>query len=108
MKPDTVYIVGIPYKIIYIDNPLDVDVNKRELLFGQIDYWTNMIRIYDNGCPEEERWSRILHEIIHGLITRLNLNNFAGNDVHDDLDVLALGITDILFRNNWIVTEEKG
>jgi len=54
MKPNKVNILGIEYSITYLDKPSDVDIYKRESLWGQIDYWTRTIRIYDNGRPEED------------------------------------------------------
>jgi hypothetical protein len=103
--PEKVNICGISYKIAYVDRPSEVDIHKRESLWGQIDYWTRTIRIYDNDQPVEDVFGTILHEVLHGLTSALNLKEFEKN--HDDLDVLALGLADVLIRNGWLTVERK-
>jgi len=105
-KPKTINILGIPYKVIYVDKPSDVDIFKRESLWGQIDYWTRTIRIYDNSQAEEDMWETIFHEILHGIANSLHLKWLEDKKNHDELDLLALAITDILFRNGWFKKEE--
>ncbi len=102
MKPSTVNILGIPYEIKYEKRPSDVDILKRTSLWGHIDYWTRIIRVFDDGSrTEEDTFHTIIHEVLHGISSSLNLvlNN---SEHHDDLDVLALALTDVLFRNDWI------
>ena len=102
MKPDNVNIIGINYKITYVDNPVDVDIHRREALFGQIDYWTRTIRIYDPGTrPPEDIFETIIHEVLHGIGNALNLG-INSEDNHEVLDVLALALTDTLVRNKWV------
>ena len=104
-KPTSVVICGIPYKIQYVATPSEVDIFKRKSLWGQIDYWTRTIRVYDNGQPFEDVWQTIIHEVLHGLADALKLESLTNDDAHDDLDVLALGLADVMFRNKWIVEE---
>lgn len=101
MLPTTVNILGVTYKIEYVDNPSEVDFFKREALWGQIDYWTRTIRVYKNKRPYEDVWQTIMHEVLHGIANalKMRLNN---NDMHDELDLLALAIADVLFRNDWM------
>jgi hypothetical protein len=101
MKPEIVSILGIEYKIEYVDNPYEVDINKREPLWGQIDYWTRTIRIYDNNRPQEDIWQTLMHEVLHGISEALNMK-LNEDDMHDELDLLAIAITDVFFRNGWI------
>lgn len=100
-KPEKVNILGVPYTIEYVDKPSDVDIHKRYSYFGQIDYWTRTIRIYDGGRPTEDIWVTIIHEVLHGLSDELKLI-LKEDEHHDDLGVLAMAITDVLFRNGWI------
>jgi hypothetical protein len=101
MKPTTVNIFGVEYSITYVDNPSDVDIYKHSSIWGQIDYWTRTIRIYDNGKPEQDVFQAVMHEVLHGIAEalKLELNN---EDRHDELDLLALGLTDTFYRNGWI------
>jgi len=101
MKPDKVNILGVEYSIEYVDNPANVDMYKRESLWGQIDYWTRTIRIYDNGRSPEDVWRALLHEILHGISEPLKLK-LKEEAMHDELDLLSIALTDVLFRNGWI------
>lgn len=100
-KPDKVNILGVEYSIAYTDGPSEVDIYHRESLWGQIDYWTRTIRIYDNGRPFEDVFHTILHEILHGISDALKIE-LNKPERHDELDILALALTDVLFRNGWI------
>ena len=101
MKPSSVNIIGIEYSIEYVDSPSDVDIYKRESLWGQIDMWSRTIRIYDNCRSIEDIWQTIIHEVLHGICDALKLK-LNDEDRHDELDILALALNDVLFRNNWI------
>jgi len=99
-RPENINILGVVYKVTYVDKPSDVDIYKRDSLWGQIDYWTRTIRIYDNGDrPGEDVWRTILHEVIHGIEEALHLESL--QNAHNDMDVLALAIMDVMFRNGW-------
>ena len=101
MKPDKVNILGVEYSITYVDKPSEVDIYHRESLWGQIDFWTRTIRIYDNDRCAEDMFHSIIHEILHGIASALKLElNKA--ERHDELDLLTLALTDVLFRNEWI------
>jgi hypothetical protein len=102
MKPDKVNILGVEYKIIYCDKPSDVDVFKRNSLWGQLDYWTRTIRIYDSDRPAEDIWQCIFHEVLHGIAELLHLQYFEDENNHEELDLLALALADVLFRNEWM------
>ena len=105
MKPKKVNIIGIEYAVEYVDKPSDVDIYKRDSMWGQIDYWTRTIRVYDNGRSEEDVFQTLLHEVLHGIAEALKLY-LAKKENHDDLDILALALTDVLFRNGWILKED--
>jgi hypothetical protein len=104
MKPQTVNILGITYRIEYVDKPSEVDIFKRDSLWGQIDFWTRTIRIFDSGRPDDDVFHVLMHEVLHGIASELKLKSLDASDKekHDDLDVLALALTDVLFRNEWI------
>lgn len=105
-KPNSVVICGIPYKIIYTDKASEVDVYKRRALWGQIDYWTRTIRIYDDDQPIESIWNSLFHEILHGIVEELHIKSLEFKEETDqnhlDLDTLSSAIVDTLFRNGWI------
>jgi hypothetical protein len=104
--PSELNIAGIPYKIKYLDSPSGVDIHGRDSLWGQVDYWTRTIRIYNNGRPVEDVWSTIIHEVLHAISSKLHLK-LNDDDRHDELDVIALSITDVLFRNNLIKLKRR-
>lgn len=100
MKPEKVNILGICYTIEYTDKPSDVDIYKKESLWGQVDYWTRTIRVYDNERTGEDIWQTIFHEVLHGIVKHLHLDSLDKEE--DQLDMLALALVDVLFRNNWM------
>jgi hypothetical protein len=103
MKPDRVNIFGKEYKIIYCDKAGDVDKDGYAALWGQIDYWTCTIRIYDNGeLPDEAIFESIIHEILHGVAVDLKLKCFNGDEGHNELQLVAMALTDVLSRNGWL------
>lgn len=102
MKPKSVNILGINYSIIYCSTPSEVDIFKRSSLWGQIDYWTRTIRIYDNESSQEDIIQILLHEILHGIANDLHLKSLSKQENHDELDILALALTDVLRRNDWL------
>lgn len=109
-KPAEINILGINYKVEYVDNPSDVDIYKRESLWGQIDYWTRTIRIYDNGRCAQDIWNSILHEVLHGIETRLHLKCFKSENRergHEELDIIANTLLDVMVRNGWLDLEGK-
>ena len=105
-KPTTINILGIPYQVLYVDKPSDVDIFHRKSLSGQIDYWTRTIRIHDANQPIEDLWSIIFHEVLHGIAIELRLKSLENDEdedeTHKDLDILALALTDVLVRNGWL------
>jgi len=104
-KPTKIIVAGVPYTVSYHDSPVEVDLYKRQSLWGQIDYWTHTIRIYDKDNPPETILETLLHEVLHGLAEHLNLKTLKAEAGHEDLGVLALGLMDFLTRNNWISLE---
>ena len=104
LKPESVNILGREYAIQYVSNPAEVDIHRRAALWGQIDCWTRSIRVYDNGRRLDDILEVLLHEVIHGIATELNIKTL--NDSEDDLHLLSVGLADVLVRNGWI--ELKG
>lgn len=102
MKPVIVNILGVDYQIIYVNKPSEVDIFQRESLWGQIDHWTRTIRIFDNGRSQEDIWQTIFHEVLHGIVCNLHIKSLSDPASEDTIDLIALALTDVLFRNEWI------
>jgi len=98
--PRRVVILGKPYTIEYVDNPAEVDTLKRKALWGQIDYWSRTIRVYKDKRELEDVWETIIHEVLHGILTELQIK--ALREQEDDIALLSLGLTDTLIRNGWL------
>jgi len=110
MKPKSLKILGIKYTLEYCGSPSDVDIFKRESLWGQIDYWTRTIRVYDNGIiPIEEIWDTIIHEALHGIINALRLKGKIEDHKESEeiVSLLALGLREFLFENNLLKFEKE-
>ena len=108
-RPESVEIFGIRYTITYCDKPSDVDHFRRNSYWGQIDYWTRSIRIYDNNTTPEDVWDTLIHEVLHGIISALKIKGKIedNGDIGEDIvHLLALGLQDVMFRNGWIKLDE--
>lgn len=106
-RPNEINILGIKYKVEYCDKPSDVDIFKRESCWGQIDYWTRTIRIYEHEFPHRDVWQTVFYEIIHGIIQQMHLEDLIIKDDYPHknmeklVDCLSLGIMNVLFENKW-------
>lgn len=101
-RPKKVDILGTSYSVEYCEKPSDVDLYKRESLWGQVDYWTRSIRIYDHERSDPDVWQTLLHEVLHAIATDLHLKVLGNKENHDELDLVALALIDILLRNGWL------
>lgn len=104
-KPKSVNILGKIYNVEYVDKPSDVDIFKRESLWGQIDYWTRTIRIYDRDRALSDLWETIIHEVIHGVATEMGIGSLDpknNNAAEKDMERLSVGLADTFIRNGWL------
>jgi hypothetical protein len=105
MRQTSLNILGKTYTVTYVDNPADVDLYRRQSLWGQIDYWTRTIRIYDNKTPDTDVLHVLLHETLHGILSELHMCDEKVGD-EDTVDILALALADVLTRNGWLGVAE--
>ena len=82
--------------------------SQRESLFAQIDYWSLSIRVWDGGRPLIDIYQNLIHEILHWCGQDAHIKMLKDNDNHDELDLLATVLTDVLVRNGWLVLESDG
>lgn len=101
--PKKLNICGSIYKIVYTNDMSEVDIMGREMLWGQIDFQTNTIRIFVGDRPIEAVWKTLLHEIMHGILIEYNVQGMMGIHSIDQLemvnDTLSSGLFDTLERN---------
>lgn len=104
MKYENINVLGKNYKIKYVDKPSEVDIFKRDSLWGQIDYWTRTIRIYEYDRTDEDVFETLLHEIFHAIETELCIEAFKGKKYgsHEELGIFALALADTLSRNDML------
>ena len=100
MKPKTINIMGLTYEVKYVDRPSEVDIHERKSIWGQIDYWTRTIRIYQKGRSRNDIFATLLHEILEGLKQELDLKSLKKH--HDELTRLSVGLADTLIRNKLV------
>lgn len=102
--PDTIKIFDVSYKVEYVDKPSEVDLYKRESLWGQCDPWTRTIRVYKNDRQYADVMQTLWHEIIHAIAIHLHIDDKV-NDDDQVVDLLAVGINNVITDNGWIVYE---
>ncbi len=110
--PTSLEVGGITYTIEYVDSASETDIEKRECLWGQIDYWTRTIRILKKNRTIKDIHHTVFHEMIHAISQqyKLNLENketpLDKGEISDDespfIDVFSLILFDTLTRNGWI------
>ena len=103
MKPDKIWICGIPYRVVWCENAYDVDLDRRKMLCGQHDPWDNTIRLHDNNRPWESKFQTLWHEILHAIEQAYHISNLDD----DAIDLLATGIADVIVRNGWCAGPEE-
>ena len=98
--PESINIMGVPIKIVYLKNAIDVDPAQKEATLGAADFLKQEIRVWDGGSPEIT-WQTIFHEVLHiiGDIAKLKLLRVDSFDKHNELDCLANVLADTLIRN---------
>ena len=105
-KTASVNILGKTYSVEYKDNPAEVDLYKRESVWGQIDFWTRTIRIYDNNVRGGDIAETLIHEILHGIAQELNLElNKAAR--HEELGLLALGLAGHVWAQRLVANRRR-
>lgn len=108
--PNVVNIAGVPHTVTYCDKPSEVDVFKRESLWGQLDPWTKTIRIYKNGNPYASVLKIILHEMLHAYGCEWNIEHFYSRGASQEQREIVEQNTestvniffDMLERNSWM------
>ena len=96
--PIKVEILGVSYSIIY-----DSDLWEKEKCWGVIEYKKQTIKIWRNeDFSLEDYWNIIIHEVIHGISTALDLELESTDEGEKRLNRLAQGLTKVLLSNNWI------
>ncbi len=114
--PTSVNVGGIVYKIIYVDKASDTDAEGRQSVWGQIDYWDRIIRIYQKNRTLQDIWHTLFHEIIHAISQQYQLNledkeikisDSENNTETSFVDVFSLILFDTLKRNGWLNLNEK-
>jgi hypothetical protein len=100
-KVSDIVILGKHYKIEYVDKPSDVDIFKRDSLWGQVDFWTRSIRVFDNKNPDGDITHILLHEILHAIVTELHIDTVKNaSDYEDIVDLISLALSEILINNS--------
>ena len=93
IKPDSIKILGVTHNIVYQEgNPGDHDE------WGSYDANTRTINVNDT-FDDFERWHIIIHEVLHGIEDKLKLSRLTTKMGHEELDLFAYGITEVLFSN---------
>lgn len=102
--PNKIKIMSKTYTIKYHKNPSEVDIHNRESLWGQVDFWSQSIRIYKGENKEDDIWHTILHEILHVISNELHIEvsesgKLNSKDNEKVIDLLSLGLLSVLKEN---------
>lgn len=92
--------VGSWYDVEIKELPTDVDVQGRKAIFGQIDTWDQVCRLYHLPKRDAIRKS-LLHEVMHLIVDFMRSNKFDPPDA--EIDQMSELWYDFLDRNKLIV-----
>jgi hypothetical protein len=97
LKPNKIKILGREYKILYLPTIDKVNTTgSNDLLFGQIEYIEDTIRLYA-GLKPFPALQVLFHEIIHGINVSMNAEL-----KEKQIDSIALGIVNVLIDNKML------
>lgn len=71
---DYVYITGIKYKIVEVEDQFDVDCH-----FGMIDFKKCVIKI-NKDMSDDMKIQTLCHEITHGMLVNLGYNDYSNDE----------------------------
>jgi len=78
--PKKLKILGVPYKVFYVNNLREADTEGKDEVFGSISHCDKIIKIYIKPPrPSEAIFITLIHEIIHAIL------NDAGLDFADEM-----------------------
>ncbi|MCL4863387.1 MAG: hypothetical protein KJZ93_28545, partial [Caldilineaceae bacterium] len=79
--PTKIRIMGLDYSVLYVSEASQVDVHRRDSYMGQIDTFTQTIRVYDGGgnIDPTSLQHTLWHEIVHGICQTLHIATSKGN-----------------------------
>lgn len=96
MNIQKVKIMATEYEVVEVDQ-----IDKYERLLGQINYSEQTIKI-DKGISEDLKMETLLHEILHGVLEKLGLNDI--NDNEQKVQSIATTLYLVLKENNLITS----
>ena len=107
--PETINIMGVPFKVVYFKEISDVAPDKRSICFGHCELEKQEIRVWSGGAIEFT-WQTLIHEMLHmiGDLTKISILSMDNIQKHNELDCLANVLTDVLIRNNLLNIQNKG
>ena len=107
--PTHIKIFDSDYDIKYFDAYVEVDPRHRDLMEGCMDYELSEIRIYRNQRSYSDILETIIHEALHAIGQKLNIECLENDDTKSDavVDIIAVAINTILVDNNHIWEIQK-
>lgn len=110
--PRSLIIMGVRYRVEYTRGMVEVDVDKRNALWGQVDFHTRTIRVF-RGTAERERspedqLQTLMHEIVHAILQGNHMLQGAIRKGMEEpfVDNIATILADTLTRNRLVRLEE--
>ena len=104
IKPNKLNILGIDHAIRYRRAEETVT---EEGNWGSFSAVENTIDIHYNDS-DFKRWHILFHEILHAIGEAYNLRMDRDEDLHQELHLIAHGITDVLIRNKLLKENKDG
>ena len=97
MRPKSINVLGVKYKIRYFKNLSNVNNSgDKDRCYGTVDFTKSEIRIYDNN-NHEFMFQTLIHEIIHIFETA-----YGKAFEETEIELYASSIVSFLVLNKWL------
>jgi hypothetical protein len=90
------------YSVVYSQKAQDLDVAGMEAIWGTVDPFRKIIRVYDSEHCPVDTLDALMHEILHAISIELNMELLIGDQGEKIIGPLATALVDVLVRNKII------
>lgn len=97
--PKKVIATSTEYEVLYFNDAYQVDPNKREERYGTVHFDNAQIRLYKK---HKQLFKTFMHEVLHVINHEYGIGWFNDERFDQDLDRIAVGLTDVLVRANML------
>lgn len=97
--PKKLIILSVEWDITYFDKQIEVDSDREQRLFGQVNYENNTIRVFRGKREKECIFETIFHEWLHVILTEMGYRDVMGDKNEQFVEAISTCLNDFFWRN---------